>query len=91
MRILVLGGSLFLSREVALAALARGHELVLRKPVVGPGFPVVEERRLDLGHPGTVWVRFGRHILSRVAGRLDGRQELGEVVAARRIHVHDVQ
>ena len=72
-------------------ALAGGHELVQGKALVGPARPVVEEGRLDLRHPGAVGIRLGRHVLTRVTGRLDGGEKLVEVVTRRRIDMHDVQ
>ncbi len=71
--------------------LARGHQLVQGKALVRPCGPVVEERRLDLRHPGPVRIGFGRHVLPGVASRSYGREEPVELATGRRVDVHDVQ
>ena len=57
------------------------HELMQCEPLVGPGLPVVEERRLDLGHARAIRIRLGRHVLSRVARGLESRRGTGRSVA----------
>jgi hypothetical protein len=58
---------------------------------VGPRPPVVEQRRLDFGHPSAVGIRFGGDVLPGVARRFDRRQKRVDVCVGRRIHVHDVE
>ena len=52
-------------------------QLVQPEALVGPRPPVVEERRLDLGHAGAVGIGLGRHVLAGVARRLNGGRGTG--------------
>ena len=56
-------------------ALAGRHELVQRESCIRPRLPIVEQRRLDLGHARAVRIRFGRHILPGITRGFDRRRE----------------
>ena len=80
-----------LAERGARQALAGRHELVQCETFVRPGLPVVEQRRLDLGHARAVRIRFGRHVLPGVARGLDRREKRVDLGVGRRVDVDDVQ
>ena len=71
MRILVLGGTVFLGRHVAAEALARGHELTLfTRGIHGAEIALSEEGRL-LGH-----VVLGQQLLDARSGSMSTERRL---------------